>query len=165
MHMVRTSLFLLPLLYVVSCGGGGTVKSDSAKEIPQDSPVGVLRTFTNARNAKDVETMKRTLSKGTLDTIAAVAEEGSGKTVDEYLLPGNTTPLNRPEMPQTRNEKIDGDIATVEISRFPGDKWRKLTFVREEGVWKMDLNLFMKELYPSLNAAPSDPAPPPPSRR
>lgn len=152
------------MLCVVSCGGG-SVNSDSTKEIPQDSPVAVLRTFTDAKNAKDLETMKRTLSKGTIDTIAGVAEEGYGKTIDEYLMPGNTTPLNRPEMPQTRNEKIDGATATVEISRFPGDKWRKLTFVREEGAWKMDLNLYMKELYPSRNTDPSDPAPPPPSSR
>jgi hypothetical protein len=153
--------FLLSLL-TVSCSPALDL-SDSTKEISTDSPISVLKAFTEAKKAKDLETMKKSLSKGTLDTIAGVAE-GNGKTVDEYLLPGNTTPLNRPEMPQTRNEKIDGDIATVVISRFPGDKWRKLTFVREDGFWKMDLNLYMNELYPNLKNDTTGPAPPPPSK-
>lgn len=107
--------------------------------------------------------MKKCLSKGTLDTIASVADH-EGQTVDEYLFPGNTTPLNRPEIPYTREERIDDDIATVEISRFPGDGWRKLTFIREDGVWKMDLNLYLKELYPSKSPDNSN-LPPPPSGR
>lgn len=163
MKEIRSTLLVIFMMFGASCGGDSAA-STSTKEIPKDSPVGVLRTFTEAKNAKDIETMKRTLSEGTLETIAGVAEEGYGKTIDDYLLPGNTTPLNRPEMPQTRNEQIDGETATVEISRFPGDKWRKLTFVREEGVWKMDLNLYMKELYPSREIDQSKPAPPPPSK-
>ncbi len=159
MRIFTLLILLVCSWFALSCGEA-QVPSNSAKEISKHSPIGVLQTFTDAKNAKDLETMKRTLSKGTLDTINGVAE-GNGKTMDEYLFPGNTTPLNRPEMPQTRNENIVGEIATVEISRFPGDQWRKLTFIREDGAWKMDLNLYMKELYPRRNQDFANPPPPP----
>jgi hypothetical protein len=117
------------------------------KEPAKDSPIGVLKTFTDAKNNKDAETMKQTLSKSTLETIRGVAEEDK-KTLEEYLKQGNTTPLNRPEMPETRNEKIEAETATVEIKRSAADSWRKLTFVKEDNRWKMDLNKYMNELYP-----------------
>jgi hypothetical protein len=118
-------------------------------EPSKDSPIGVLKTFTDAKNNKDVETMKQTLSKGTLDTIADVAE-GDNSTVEEHLKKANATPLNKPEMSETRNEKITGETATVEIKRSSADKWRTLTFVKEDNRWKMDLNKYMRELYPNM---------------
>lgn len=120
------------------------------KEPAKDSPIGVLKTFTDAKNGKDVETMKQTLSKNTLETVGGVAAEGHQTTLEEYLLKGNTTPLNKPEMPETRNEKINGDTATVEIKRSSTDQWRTLTFVKEDNRWKMDLVKFLNELYPNM---------------
>ena len=93
--------------------------------------------------------MKQTLSKETLETIGGVAKE-NGATLEEFLKRGNTTPLNKPEMPETRNEKITGETATVEIKRSSADKWRTLTFIKEDNRWKMDLNKYMRELYPNM---------------
>lgn len=116
------------------------------KEPQKDSPIGVLKTFTEAKNNKDAEAMKQTLSKGTLETISEVAK-ANDSTLEEFLKRGNTTPLNKPEMPETRNEKIAGETATVEIRRSSTDKWRTLTFVKEDNRWKMDLNKYMEALY------------------
>lgn len=93
--------------------------------------------------------MKKTLSKNTLETISGVAE-GHKLTLEEYLNKGNTTPLNKPEMPEARNEIIENNSATVEIKRSSSDSWRKLTFVKEENHWKMDLVKFLEELYPKM---------------
>lgn len=160
--------FRIPIGYIVftllvAAGLFASCTDPKSSESPKDSAVPVLQAFTDAKNSKDVVAMKATLNKGTLETIQDVAET-KGQTVDEYLLPGNTTPLNRPEMPQTRNEKIEGDIATVEIKRHPGEPWRKLTFVKEGGAWKMDLNRFLGELYPTRPGSDQN-APPPPSSR
>jgi len=118
-------------------------------ELSKDSPIGVLKTFSDAKNNKDAETMKQTLSKETLETIGGVAK-ANGATLEEFLKRGNTTPLNKPEMPETRNEKITGETATVEIKRSSADKWRTLTFIKEENRWKMDFNKYMRELYPNM---------------
>ena len=41
-------------------------------------------------------------------------------------------------MPEMRNEKIEGDKATLESKS--GEGWRKLSFTKEDGVWKADFN-------------------------
>jgi flagellar hook-associated protein FlgK len=152
MKLSITILFMLLAFVFTSCQQtpqSQTQQSqDQTKEPSKDSPIGVLKTFTNAKNNKDAETMKQTLSKGTLETISEVAKS-NGATVDEFLKKGNTTPLNKPEMPETRNEKIAGEIATVEIKRSSTDRWRTLTFVKEDNRWKMDLNKYMEALYGS----------------
>lgn len=163
------TLFLIGIFYILSISSCSQSESsnqvatgDIEKKIERNSPIGVLQSFTEAKKTKNIEAMKEALSKSTLETIEGVATDGYNQSIDEYLAPGNTTPLNRPNMPDTRNEVIQDDIATVEISRFPGDSWRKLTFVKEDGKWKMDLNLFMNELYPSVPS--EDSTAPPPSK-
>ena len=36
-----------------------------------------------------------------------------------------------------RNEKIDGDRATIEM-KDPSNVWKTVPFVREDGIWKID---------------------------
>lgn len=40
-------------------------------------------------------------------------------------------------MPPTRNEKIDGSRATLEMWNAEADRWETFVFVREEGGWKI----------------------------
>ena len=41
-------------------------------------------------------------------------------------------------MPETRNEKIDGDKATLEFKDTGGDSnWTTAHFVKEDGEWKV----------------------------
>jgi predicted RND superfamily exporter protein len=146
MKLSFTVLFVFLAFVFTSCE---QTQQTQNKNPLKDSPIGVLKTFTDAKNNKDVETMKQTLSKHTLETIDGVAK-GSGLTLEEYLRKGNTTPLNKPEMPETRSEKIENEIATVEIKRSNSDAWRKLTFIKEDNLWKMDLVKYLDEIYPNI---------------
>jgi flagellar hook-associated protein FlgK len=136
-------VFCLSVIFFASC------ETSKHKDIQKDSPIGVLKTFTDAKNSKDAETMKQCLSKNTLETMTNVAKH-NGFTLEEELKKGNTTPLNNPTMPEVRNEKIDAQIATIEIKRHSRDPWNKLTFVKEDGRWKMDLIKFLDELMPDF---------------
>jgi hypothetical protein len=40
-------------------------------------------------------------------------------------------------VPETRNEKIDGDKATLEAKDDKKDSWETLHFAREDGQWKL----------------------------
>lgn len=146
MKIIVPILLSISLFIFSSCKSGNEIVTEN---ISSNSPIGVLKTFTDAKNKKDAETMKQTLSKNTLETISDVAR-GNKLTLNEYLKKGNTTPLNNPAMPQTRNEKIENEVATIEIKRSSSDSWRKLTFVKENDIWKMDLVKFLEELYPSM---------------
>ena len=53
-------------------------------------------------------------------------------------------------MPETRNEKIDGDNATLEVQDEDTKKWSKVYFVKEEKEWKISLDKTIEELFKNL---------------
>ncbi len=63
-------------------------------------------------------------------------------TLDEQLKKGvesasREVPAN---VPESRNEKVDGDKATLEINDEKRRKWETLHFVREGGSWKISFD-------------------------
>ncbi len=105
------------------------------------SPSEVLKSFTEATQKKDIETIKKTLSKGTLK----VSEESAKKqniSLDEMLMKIENTKDKK--LPEVRNEKIDGDTATVEVKNEGSGEYDVMPFVKEDGSWKLALDLFME---------------------
>ena len=125
------------------------------------SPTEVLKAMNEASKKKDVEAIKSYLSKGTLELLDKSAKSQE-KSVDELLKADDGAPFE--ELPETRNEKIEGDTATVEIKNKTTDSWEKLPFVKEEGNWKIALDKFMedmiKRLTEEMNKIPDDAMPP-----
>lgn len=79
--------------------------------------------------------MKLLLSSGSIKMHEQEAKS-QGVTLDdivkrETLLSENQTTV------EYRNEKIDGEKATLEVKNSYGS-WETWPFVREEGVWKID---------------------------
>lgn len=108
------------------------------------SPTATFKAFHEAVKNKDAAGMKRTLSKKTLEMIEEGAKE-KGKSIDEALKETKDVPTSTPE---TRNEQINGDKATLEVK--DKDKWETVKFVKEDGEWKLalldDLADSMKDL-------------------
>jgi hypothetical protein len=59
-------------------------------------------------------------------------------------------------MPETRNEKINGDMATLEVKNEKTDKWDPLPFVKENGEWKIALDKFLEDMMKSLGEKTPD---------
>jgi hypothetical protein len=110
---------------------------------PAESPTGTLKNYVEATQKKDVAAIKQTLSGGTLKMIEESAQR-RGTTLDEVLTKdaGGTTYKQAPE---TRNEKIEGDAATLEVKNAATADWDRIPFVREEGKWKIALDKFLQE--------------------
>ncbi len=53
-------------------------------------------------------------------------------------------------MPPTRNEKIDGDSATLEVQDEKSKDWEKLYFVKEDDEWKFAIDKTMEELFKKM---------------
>lgn len=109
--------------------------STTASAGDYSTPTAALTTFYNATKGGDVEGVKRSMSKKSLDFIEKGAAKDK-KSVDDALkemVKDSTTP----NALETRNEKIDGDKATVEAKDDKTDKWDKIPFVRENGQWKI----------------------------
>ena len=99
------------------------------------TPVETFQTYVKAIKKKDITTMKLLLSK---DTIKMHEQEAKAEGVnlddvvkrDSMLGEGQTTV-------EYRNEKIDGDKATLEYKNSYGI-WERIPFVKEDDEWKID---------------------------
>ena len=122
---------------------------------PANSPTASLKNFIEASKTKDIETVKRLLSKGTTDLIekAAAAQK---TTVDKILLNDTGTLLK--EMPEIRGEKIEGDTATVEVKNKVTGGYETVPFVREEGIWKIALDKFIQNIIEKQKQTTDAPA-------
>lgn len=102
------------------------------------SPTEAFTAYYEAIKRKDVEGVKNVFSKGTLSMMEDRAKK-TNTSVDAVMKEGleeagKDVPA---ELPKTRNEKVDGDRATLEVRNDKEDKWELLHFVREDGKWKI----------------------------
>ena len=112
-------------------------KEETKKETPSSSamtPTETVKAFIAAYQKKDVEAFKKLVSKKSLaemEKAAKAEKETLDKKIEELLADEKLPFKGEPEM---RNEKIDGDKASVEVKIE--DKWENTPLVKEDGVWK-----------------------------
>ena len=99
------------------------------------TPLETFKTYTKAIKAKDTRTMKLLLSDATMKMHEKEAK-AQGVSVDEIVKRETLFTQNQTSV-DYRNEKIDGDKATLEVKNSFGS-WETVPFVREDGVWKID---------------------------
>ena len=127
----------LILLALVSCNLGS-------------SPTKTFKTFFEAQKKKDIPGMKKTLSKASLQMMEKAAKT-QDKTVDQAITEGFNSPGGKSDkLPETRNEKIDGDNATLEVNDEETKKWETLYFVKEDAEWKIALDKTIEEMFKKL---------------
>lgn len=97
------------------------------------TPTDAYRAAYALREKKDVAGMKKIMSKDVLEFLTMIGEEEK-KTLDQEI----ATMFDKPQAktPETRNEKISGDRASLEYLDGDG-KWKTMDFEKEDGVWKM----------------------------
>jgi hypothetical protein len=112
------------------------------------SPTKTFKAFFEASKKKDIAGMKKALSKGTVDMFDKLAKE-QNKTTDD-MLKGLDKEDKDEKIPETRNEKITGDTATLEVKNEKTGKWDTLPFVKENGEWKIALDKFLEDMLKDL---------------
>ena len=118
-------IILLSALFVFACAGN---------EKPS-TPFNTLEAYTQAIRKKDTTTMKLMLSDASIK-MAEQEAKAQKVTLDEIVKRETLFGENQKTV-KFRNEKIDGDKATIEmLDSF--DSWNTVPFVREDGVWKID---------------------------
>jgi hypothetical protein len=97
------------------------------------TPSDAYKAAYNARQKKDLEGLKKVMSKDALEFFTMM---GDGKTPDEGL----KQLIERPQAAtaETRNEKISGDKATLEYLSEKGT-WGPMDFVKEGADWKLTI--------------------------
>ncbi len=108
------------------------------------SPGDVLKQYVAASQKQDIATMKSLLSRSSLDLIEKSAKS-QNSTTDEILRKEAAVKIKN--APETRNEKIEGDAATVEVkNETTGEFDMKMPFVRENGVWKLARDKYIEDV-------------------
>jgi hypothetical protein len=99
------------------------------------TPLETFKTYTKAYKQKDPASMKVLLSKDSMKLHEQEAK-AQGVSVDEIV---KRETLFNPDQTtvEFRNEKIDGDKATLEVKNSYG-MWETVPFVKEDGEWKID---------------------------
>lgn len=115
------------------------------------SPTATLKAYFEALQKKDAAGLKKTLSKGTLEMFEQFAKAQSPpKTLDEALQTGLASTANNNEpnkAPETRNEKIEGDKATLEVKNDKTGTWETVPFVKEDGDWKLAFDQMFRDTF------------------
>ena len=118
-------IILFSAFFVFACAG----------EDKPSTPLKTLKTYTTAIKKKDTTTMKLLLSES---SIKMAEQEAKAQNVPlDEIVKRETLFKETQKTVEFRNEKIDGDKATIEMMDSLGI-WNVVPFVREEGVWKID---------------------------
>jgi hypothetical protein len=104
------------------------------------SPTATARAIYDAQNKKDTATMKKALSKRTLDALEQFAKS-QNKSLDDWLKENMTKETTVPF--EVKDEKINGDMGTLEV-KGEGGRWQTFHFVKEDGLWKWDAQMTMQ---------------------
>lgn len=98
------------------------------------TPTAAFQSFYAAVKGNDLDGIKRSISKSAMASLEKDAAKDN-KTVDEALKEVvKDAPSSRPEI---RNEKIEGDKATIEFKDDKMNTWSPVSFVKEGGQWKI----------------------------
>jgi hypothetical protein len=120
------------------------------------SPTATLKAYFEAMQKKDAAALKKTLSKGTLEMFEQFAKaQNPPKTLDEALQTGlaSTTSADANKMPETRNEKIEGDKATLEVKNDKTGQWETVPFAKEDKEWKIAFDQMFRDAFKNMGSS------------
>jgi hypothetical protein len=112
-----------------------TTKATQGPTAGAETPTAAYKALFDAVKRRDTEGIKRNMSRQTLN-LAQMMSQTYKKTLAQSLENGMTESTMQPALPEIRNEKINGDQATIDVKKANG-QWETLPFVKEDGGWKL----------------------------
>ncbi len=101
-----------------------------------ESPIDAYKTAYTYRKNKDIEGLKKVLAKDAMEFMEMMgrSDKGKSKSLDDMLKELCERP--QADTAEARNEKIDGDTASIEFLDENG-KWQPMDFTKVDGKWKI----------------------------
>ncbi|QQS32397.1 MAG: DUF4878 domain-containing protein [Acidobacteriota bacterium] len=112
------------------------------------TPVETFKTYVKALKAKDPKAIKTLLSEATLKMHEEQAK-AQNTTIDDVLQRETLVGPNQTTV-EFRNEKIDGEKATIEVKNSFGT-WETVPFVFEKGQWRIDKQGFAQQMLDAMD--------------
>lgn len=117
------------------------------------TPIETFKAYTKAIKEKDTTTMKLLLSQETIKMHEQEAKV-QGVTLDE-VVKRETLFTQDQKTVKFRNEKIDGDKATLEVENSFGS-WETVPFVKEDGNWRIDKKGYANQMIQEIEQKQND---------
>jgi hypothetical protein len=133
MRLYRTFLILISALFF-ACTATSAPKTET--------PLDTLKAYMQAIKKKNPTEMKLLLSEGSLK-MAEEEARARNTTVDE-IIKRETLFTETQKTVEFKNEKIEGDRATIEVKNAFGS-WDIVPFNREDGEWKIAKERYVEE--------------------
>jgi hypothetical protein len=127
-------VFILIAAFLSACSSG------AKKNL---TPLETLKAYGSAYKKKDITAMKLLLSDETLKMHEQEAK-AQNVTVDDVVKRETLFSENQTTA-EFRNERVDGDKATIEMKDAMGI-WNTVQFVKEDGAWKIDRRGFANRI-------------------
>jgi len=125
MRFYKKIIVFLVACFILGCNGNSKPAT----------PAETLKAYTIAIKKKDIAMIKLLLSKASMQ-IHEDQAKAQNVSVDEIVLRETLFPAEQ-RIFDFRNEKIEGETATVEVKNDFGG-WDPIHLVREDGIWKID---------------------------
>jgi hypothetical protein len=119
-------------LFAFACGGQNTSGGGGS------SPTEAYKNLFAAVKSKDTETIKRQMTKKTLE-MGVMQSQRNKKPLEQVYENGFTGTTFAETLPNTRDERVNGDMGNVEVWNSKESKWEDLPFLKEDGTWKLAL--------------------------
>jgi hypothetical protein len=121
----------------------------SSSAVAVSTPTSTYQAFCDAWNQSDVAAMKSNVSAGSI-ALGVKLAQSQGKSLDQMVDELRRDMPPRYLAPQMRNQKVIGNTATLEVMDEPNRPWSVIYFVKEEGVWKINLEKLFRHT-PTIN--------------
>jgi hypothetical protein len=138
MCFYKRFLVVLSAGFIFACAG----------KFAPSTPLETLKAYTLAIKKKDATRMKLLLSDASIE-MAEHEAKAQNVPLDEIVKKETLFEENQRSV-EFRNEKIDGERATIEM-KDSFDNWITVPFVREEGVWKIDKQGFANQMMEQID--------------
>lgn len=153
-------LLLVSALAAVACqtqqAGNGNAQQQpppSKPTVKAESPTEAYRMLYAAVKAKDSETIKGLMSKGSLG-LAGMSAGQQKKPLEQILENGLVAPTLAPSITEIREERVKDNFGRIEVYNEKEQRWEDLPFILEDGSWKLAVGDLFAGTFDPKNALP-----------
>lgn len=116
--------------------------------INAQTPTEAYKSLYAAVKARDNQRIQKLMSRNTM-AFAGFAIEQNKQSLEKFFENGLTATTFADNLPEIRDERVNGNFAAVEVFSQKDNRWEDLPFVLEDGMWKLAVGDSFKGEYKS----------------
>ena len=152
--IILGTVLLAAAVILIACNNGVGSGTQPAG-VGEDSPTGAYKRLYAAVKAKNNDAIKGLMTKKSIE-FAQIAGGQQNKPLEKVLEIGFTGTTFSPELPQIRDERINGEMGAVEVYNSRDKRWEDLPFIHEDGQWKLAIGEMFAGTYKSPGKGQSE---------